>query len=78
MLALWQRYQDLYYHEGLEFYLMCRMRFDDAFVEALQPKFEQAFQDMAALKEANPDENCMVGHYCTPTYTNPRTETRYC
>jgi len=40
--ALWQRYQDwLYYHEGLEFYLdVSRMRFDDAFVEALQPKFE--------------------------------------
>jgi len=26
------------------------MRFDDAFVEALQPKFEKAFQDMAALE----------------------------
>jgi len=38
--ALWQRYQDwLYYHEGLEFYLdVSRMRFDDAFVEALSLK----------------------------------------
>src|SRR6476469_2811879 len=66
--ALWQRYQDwLYYHEGLEFYLdISRMRFDDAFVEALQPKFEQAFKDMDALEAgaiANPDENRMVGHY---------------
>ena len=66
--ALWQRYQDwLYYHERLEIYLdVSRMRFDDAFVEALQPKFEKAFQDMAALEEgavANPDENRMVGHY---------------
>ncbi len=66
--ALWQRYQDwLYYNEGLGFYLdISRMRFDDAFVEALQPKFEQAFQDMAALESgaiANPDENRMVGHY---------------
>lgn len=66
--ALWQRYQDwLYYHEGLEFYLdVSRMRFDDAFVEALQLKFEKAFQDMAALEGgaiANPDENRMVGHY---------------
>ena len=66
--ALWQRYQDwLYYHEGLAFYLdVSRMRFDDAFVEALQPKFEKAFQDMAALEAgalANPDENRMVGHY---------------
>lgn len=66
--ALWQRYQDwLYYHEGLGFYLdVSRMRFDNAFVEALQPKFEKAFKDMAALEGgaiANPDENRMVGHY---------------
>lgn len=66
--ALWQRYQDwLYYHEGLEFYLdVSRMRFDDAFVEVMQPQFEKAFQDMEALEKgaiANPDENRMVGHY---------------
>ncbi|MBD0362246.1 MAG: glucose-6-phosphate isomerase [Coleofasciculus sp. C3-bin4] len=66
--ALWQRYQDwLYYHEGLEFYLdISRMRFDDAFVEAMLPKFEKAFKDMDALEKgalANPDENRMVGHY---------------
>ncbi len=66
--ALWQRYQDwLYYDEGLGFYLdVSRMRFDDAFVEALQPKFDRAFADMAALEKgaiANPDENRMVGHY---------------
>src|SRR4028119_1769218 len=66
--ALWQRYQDwLYYHEGLGFYLdVSRMRFDDAFVETIQPKFEKAFKDMDALEKgaiANPDENRMVGHY---------------
>jgi len=66
--ALWQRYQDwLYYDEGLGLYLdVSRMRFDDAFVEALQPKFDDAFRDMAALEKgaiANPDENRMVGHY---------------
>ncbi|MBF2065439.1 MAG: glucose-6-phosphate isomerase [Calothrix sp. C42_A2020_038] len=66
--TLWQRYQEwLYYHEGLGFYLdISRMRFDDAFVEALQPKFEKAFADMAELEKgaiANPDENRMVGHY---------------
>ncbi len=66
--ALWQRYQDwLYYYAGLEFYLdVSRMRFDNAFVAAMQPKFEKAFQDMAALEGgaiANPDENRMVGHY---------------
>lgn len=66
--ALWQRYQDwLYYHEGLEFYVdVSRMRFDDGFVAAMQPKFEQAFKAMAALEAgaiANPDEDRMVGHY---------------
>lgn len=66
--ALWQRYQDwLYYHDGLGLYLdISRMRFDDAFVATMQPKFEQAFKDMAALEGgaiANPDENRMVGHY---------------
>ena len=66
--ALWQRYQDwLYYHEGLELYLdISRMRFDDEFVAQMQPKFEQAFKQMAALEAgaiANPDEQRMVGHY---------------
>ncbi len=66
--ALWQRYQDwLYYHEGLGLYLdVSRMRFDDAFITAMTPKFDQAFRDMAALEAgaiANPDENRMVGHY---------------
>ena len=67
-MALWQRYQDwLYYHEGLGLYLdVSRMGFDDAFVRKLQPKFDKAFQNMAALEGgaiANPDENRMVGHY---------------
>jgi len=50
MLALWQRYQDwLYYHARTGILPdVSRMRFDDAFVEAMQPKFEEAFQDMAA------------------------------
>ena len=66
--ALWQRYQDwLYYHAGLGFYLdVSRMRFDDGFAQQLKPKFDQAFQAMAALESgaiANPDENRMVGHY---------------
>jgi glucose-6-phosphate isomerase len=66
--ALWQKYQKwLYFHEALGFYLdISRMRFDDAFVEALQPKFEKAFVDMAELEKgaiANPDEHRMVGHY---------------
>uniref|UniRef100_A0ACD5GVJ9 Glucose-6-phosphate isomerase n=1 Tax=Desertifilum tharense IPPAS B-1220 TaxID=1781255 RepID=A0ACD5GVJ9_9CYAN len=66
--TLWQRYQDwLYYHEGLEFYVdISRMRFDEAFVEAMKPRFAKAFEDMAALEKgaiANPDEDRMVGHY---------------
>ncbi|MGD1871850.1 MAG: glucose-6-phosphate isomerase [Mastigocoleus sp.] len=66
--ALWQRYQKwLYFHEGLGLYLdVSRMRFDDAFVESLQSKFEKAFADMTQLEKgaiANPDEDRMVGHY---------------
>ncbi|MBD2254989.1 glucose-6-phosphate isomerase [Nostoc parmelioides] len=66
--ALWQRYQEwLYFHEGLGLYLdVSRMRFDDAFVKSLLPKFDKAFADMAELEKgaiANPDENRMVGHY---------------
>jgi glucose-6-phosphate isomerase len=66
--ALWQRYQDwLYHHEGLGLFLdISRVRFDDAFVKTIQPKFEKAFQDIAALEAgsiANPDEDRMVGHY---------------
>ena len=66
--ALWQRYQDwLYYNPGLEIYVdVSRMRFDEGFVSAMTPKFDQAFKDVAALEAgaiANPDENRMVGHY---------------
>ncbi|MBE9078750.1 glucose-6-phosphate isomerase [Romeria aff. gracilis LEGE 07310] len=66
--TLWERYQDwLYYHEGLGLYLdVSRMRFDEAFVEQMQPRFEQAFMAMEALEGgaiANPDEDRMVGHY---------------
>ena len=65
---LWQRYQDWLYHdEELGFYLdVSRIDFDDAFVAAMKPKFDKAFQDIAALEGgaiANTDENRMVGHY---------------
>ena len=67
-LELWQHYQDwLYFNEGLGLYLdVSRMRFDESLVAKLEPKFAQAFKDMAALEQgaiANPDENRMVGHY---------------
>jgi glucose-6-phosphate isomerase len=65
---MWQRYQDwLFYQTELGFYLdVSRMRFDDAFVARIAPKFEQAFEQMSKLEAgtiANPDENRMVGHY---------------
>ncbi len=67
-LSLWQKYQDwLYYHPGLEFYLdISRINFTPADIDALAPKFDRAFRDMAALEAgaiANPDEQRMVGHY---------------
>ncbi|PZO22297.1 MAG: glucose-6-phosphate isomerase [Leptolyngbya foveolarum] len=67
-VALWKRYQDwLYYHAGLGVYVdISRMSFDDAFVQQLAPRFEQAFKDMDELESgaiANPDEGRMVGHY---------------
>ena len=65
---LWQRYQDwLYFNEDLSLYLdVSRMRFNEEWVTALEPKFAQAFKDMVALEQgaiANPDENWRVGHY---------------
>jgi len=67
-LELWQRYEEwLYYNEELDLYVdISRIGFDEAFVESLKPKFDQAFKDMAALEQgaiANPDEHRMVGHY---------------
>lgn len=67
-VTLWQRYQDwLYFHEKLGLYLdVSRVKFDDAYVEKLMPKFEKAFKDIEALEGgaiANPDEGRMVGHY---------------
>ncbi len=67
-VELWRRYQAwLYYNPDLQFFLdVSRMRFDTAFVEKMKPKFDKAFEDMAALEAgaiANPDEDRMVGHY---------------
>ncbi|MFN5856028.1 MAG: glucose-6-phosphate isomerase, partial [Pseudanabaenaceae cyanobacterium] len=67
-LDLWQRYQEwLYYHPELGLYVdVSRMRFDGAFVAAMETKFARAFADMRQLEAgaiANPDEQRMVGHY---------------
>ena len=67
-LQWWERFQK-YYTEfptlGLAVDLS-RMNVDDAFFDAMEPKIQKAFADMAALEAgaiANPDENRMVGHY---------------
>jgi glucose-6-phosphate isomerase len=67
-LEWWKRFQK-YYSEfpalGLTLDLS-RMKVDDAFFAAMEPRIQQAFADMAALEKgaiANPDENRMVGHY---------------
>ena len=43
-----------------------RMKFDDGFLDAMNPAMQQAFADMKKLENgaiANPDEGRMVGHY---------------
>lgn len=45
---------------------LSRLPFPDDFLPSIEPKFTQAFADMAALEQgavANPDERRMVGHY---------------
>lgn len=64
----WSRFKELTFHDtalGLTLDLS-RMAFDSAALDALAPKFDKAFADMAALEGgaiANPDEGRMVGHY---------------
>ena len=64
----WDRFQK-YYTEYPEIELaidLSRMNVDEAFFQAMEPKMQKAFADMAALEKgaiANPDENRMVGHY---------------
>ncbi|XP_024367689.1 glucose-6-phosphate isomerase 1, chloroplastic [Physcomitrium patens] len=67
-IKLWNRYVDwLYQDKVLGLYLdVSRIGFTDEFYEAMLPKFEKAFKDMAELEGgsiANPDEGRMVGHY---------------
>ena len=64
----WSRFTSLSFHdERLGFTLdLSRMNFDAEALAILEPKFRQAFDDMALLEEgavANPDEQRMVGHY---------------
>ena len=66
--SLWERYQaHLVRYGDLGIWLdISRMRFGDAFFEAMTAKAEEAFSQMKELEAgaiANPDENRMVGHY---------------
>src|SRR5437660_1136538 len=65
---LWQRYQQ--YVCGVPALGLTldvsRMRFDDAYLQKMEPAMRRAFEAMAALEKgaiANPDEKRMVGHY---------------
>ncbi|MFM7455470.1 MAG: glucose-6-phosphate isomerase [Vulcanococcus sp.] len=64
----WQRFCHLLWHDaGLGFWLdVSRMGLDAPQLEAMAPRFDQAFAAMAALEAgaiANPDEQRQVGHY---------------
>ncbi|MCP9805401.1 glucose-6-phosphate isomerase [Cyanobium sp. T1B-Tous] len=64
----WQRFCELLWYEGdLGIWLdVSRMAIGQADLEALAPRFDQAFAAMAALEAgaiANPDEQRQVGHY---------------
>jgi len=67
-LQWWERFQK-YYTEFPELGLaidLSRMKVDDAFFAAMEPRIQKAFADMDALEKgalANPDEKRMVGHY---------------
>jgi len=66
--ALWQRFRSLLWHDAdLGVWLdISRMAVSQADLEALAPRFQQAFGAMEALEAgaiANPDEQRMVGHY---------------
>ena len=67
-LQWWERFQKFYTafpDLGLAVDLS-RMKVDDAFFAAMEPKIQKAFADMELLENgalANPDEKRMVGHY---------------
>jgi len=67
-LQWWERFQK-YYTDFPEIGLaidLSRMKVDDAFFAAMEPKAQKALACLDALEKgaiANPDENRMVGHY---------------
>jgi len=64
----WQRFCELlWFHDGLGMWLdISRMHVNQADLDELRPRFDQAFKAMAALEGgaiANGDEQRQVGHY---------------
>ncbi|MSN26202.1 MAG: glucose-6-phosphate isomerase [Geobacter sp.] len=65
---LWKRYSSFLCHSpeiGLSLDIS-RMKFDDGFLDRMEPAMQQAFAEMRELEKgaiANPDEGRMVGHY---------------
>ena len=64
----WSRFKQYYYNSpDLGFAMdISRMDFADDFLPNMEPAIQDAFKAMEALEKgaiANPDENCMVGHY---------------
>ena len=65
---LWDRYRKyLYVNQETGLMLdISRMNFPDGYLDAMEPRMQRTFGEMAALEAgaiANPDENRMVGHY---------------
>jgi len=68
MSESWQRFKQYYLCiDSLGISLdVSRMKFDDSFIEDMQPRVKLAFDQMNELEAgaiSNPDENRMVGHY---------------
>ncbi len=65
---LWNKY-NTYYLEMPTLAMsldISRMRFEQSFIDSMQPKIDLALKEMKALEQgaiANPDEGRMVGHY---------------
>lgn len=65
---LWKRFRERLIFDGdTGFSLdLSRLKYDDAYLERMEPAMQAAFVSMANLEKggiANPDENRMVGHY---------------
>ncbi len=68
MTSLWDRYQHYFLrNDQLGFSIdVSRIRFDDSFLQKMEPLAQRAFEQMRELEKgaiANPDEERMAGHY---------------